>query len=674
MGERRLSGVLQRLRGLARAGAAEAADAELLRRFTARRDEAAFEALVRRHGPMVWGVCRRVLRGSHDAEDAFQAVFLVLVRKAASVARPELLGNWLYGVAYRTAREARAAAARRRIKEREAGAMPRDHSPEPESWRDALPLLDQELSRLPDKYRIAIVLCDLQGAGRRDAARRLGLPEGTLSSRLARGRVLLARRLAKYGLAVSGGALAAALAADAASAGVPPALAAATVRAAALFAAGGTVSAHAAALTEGVLKAMLWTKLKTAAALALAVGLLAAGAAATALRMNAARAEGPAPAARAPAAAAPGDKEPPAPADKADDDAADAVARGLKWLALHQAPDGHWSMDEFHKFAHMEPALDSKTSPDACTGEAITRNDVAGTAFGVLPFLGAGYTHQTPKEKQDPDYSKNVKAALDWLLMRQDKDGAFDAQSIYANALAATAVCEAYGITSDPALKAPAQKAVKYIVAAQDPNGGGWRYQPRAPGGDLSVTGFQLTALKSAQMAGLDVDKTTLKKAGIFLASCQTKDKGYSYLPDSPQTASMTAVGMLCRQYLGANPRDPALAAGADVLKAQPPDKTDNVYYQYYATLALFHLGGDAWKAWNEGADGKGGLRQTLLAKQSKDTDKKACENGSWDPEGTWKAAGGRLMQTSWSLRMLEASTGQLPLGRKDQGAPKERD
>src|SRR5437868_1022083 len=148
-------------------------DGALLERFLAHRDEAAFEALVRRLGPMVLGVCRRVLVDRHDAEDAFQAAFLVLVRKATSIRPRERVGHWLYGVARRTALKAKALAARRRLKEREAGELrPRQAAAvEVEDWR---PVLDEELSRLPDRYRAAVVLCDLEGKSRRDAARELG--------------------------------------------------------------------------------------------------------------------------------------------------------------------------------------------------------------------------------------------------------------------------------------------------------------------------------------------------------------------------------------------------------------------------------------------------------------------------------------------------------------------
>ncbi len=250
-------------------------DGQLLGCFVADRDEAAFAALVRRHGPMVLGVCRRVLRHEADAEDAFQATFLVLARKAAAIARRELLGNWLYGVAHRTALDARAAADRRRARERQVDPMP---EPEARNGTDAgpglRPLLDEELSRLPDKYRVPVVLCDLEGRTRRDVARQLGIPVGTLSGRLTTSRRMLARRLARRGLALSGAALPAALSPSAASARVPPPLLAATVEAATAQVAAGVVSARVAALAEGVLKAMLVKKLTIVTAVFLAAGLL----------------------------------------------------------------------------------------------------------------------------------------------------------------------------------------------------------------------------------------------------------------------------------------------------------------------------------------------------------------------------------------------------------------
>jgi RNA polymerase sigma factor (sigma-70 family) len=210
-------------------------DGELLERFVHRREEAAFAALVQRHGPMVLSVCRRVLRHNHDAEDAFQATFLVLTKKAHRLHRPELLANWLYGVAYRTALHARQRADRRREREKEAAAMsvPTD-DPEIES-RELRRILDEELQSLPEKYRAPLVLCYLEGKTNGEAARLLGWPSGSMSHRLARGRELLRERLQPR-LAGPPSLLPALLLADHLQPGaVPPFLAETTVRAAALL-------------------------------------------------------------------------------------------------------------------------------------------------------------------------------------------------------------------------------------------------------------------------------------------------------------------------------------------------------------------------------------------------------------------------------------------------------
>jgi RNA polymerase sigma factor (sigma-70 family) len=257
-------------------------DGELLACFVERRDDAAFAALVRRHGPMVWGVCRRLL-SHHDAEDAFQAAFLVLCRKAASIVPRSMVANWLYGVAHQTALQARRTAARRGARERQVADMPEPAVVEQDLWNDLQPLLDRELTRLPDKYRVVIVLCDLEGKSRKEAAQQLGCPEGTVASRLTRARSMLARRLARHGLAVGGGALATMLSRNVASAGVPAPVACATLKAASLLAAGqaaatGVIPAQVAALTEGVLKTMLLSRLKIATALLLLFAVLLGGA------------------------------------------------------------------------------------------------------------------------------------------------------------------------------------------------------------------------------------------------------------------------------------------------------------------------------------------------------------------------------------------------------------
>jgi RNA polymerase sigma factor (sigma-70 family) len=269
-------------------------DERLLDHFVGRRQGAAFEAIVRRHGPMVWGVCRRVLRDHHDAEDAFQATFLVLARKAASVMPREKLGNWLYGVAYQTAMKARAMRAKRRLREGQVSEVP-----EPMAVRDDLQdelaeSIDRELSRLPEKYRTPIVLCDLDGRTHREAASQLGWPIGTVSSRLSRARSMLARRLSRWDMSLSVGSLAVWLAQESASASMPTKLIGSTAQAASLIAAGeaataGMVSAEAVALTGEVLKVMLLGKLKIVTATLLVASALAAGG--TGLAYQAQRAE-----------------------------------------------------------------------------------------------------------------------------------------------------------------------------------------------------------------------------------------------------------------------------------------------------------------------------------------------------------------------------------------------
>jgi RNA polymerase sigma factor (sigma-70 family) len=228
--------------------AREPEDAELLQKFAAGHDEAAFESLVKRHGPLVQGVCRRILGDVHEAEDAFQAVFLVLVRKSGSIRKPELLANWLYGVACRIARKARIRAIRKENRERQAGKMPTQDQLLDLEWAELKAVLDDELSQMPEQYRAPLVLCYLRGQTNAEAAAQLGWPTGSISERLARAREMLRKRLNRRGLTLSAGLLAVLLSEKAASAAVSPILIRATVQAGLAYAAKTTAGASASSV------------------------------------------------------------------------------------------------------------------------------------------------------------------------------------------------------------------------------------------------------------------------------------------------------------------------------------------------------------------------------------------------------------------------------------------
>jgi RNA polymerase sigma factor (sigma-70 family) len=253
-------------------------DAELLEIFLTRDGEDAedaFGALVHRHGPMVLGVCRRMLPGSHDAEDSFQATFLILVRRGAWIGRREQLANWLYGVAVRTAKQAKRRAARHQARERRLMETTSQVDPAPAVDRaELLSLLDEELNRLPRHYRAALVACELEGKARREAALQLGLPEGTLSAHLARGRKLLHKRLVRRGICLGVGPFAG-LPRQIAVVRVPERLAGSTIRAARGYPAGGTSAGAVAALVEGGLKMIFLTRLTLLVAAISATGMAA---------------------------------------------------------------------------------------------------------------------------------------------------------------------------------------------------------------------------------------------------------------------------------------------------------------------------------------------------------------------------------------------------------------
>jgi RNA polymerase sigma factor (sigma-70 family) len=263
-----MTDLIQHLRRSVLCDHAGMTDSQLLDRVVDHGDATALAVVVRRHGAMVWSVCRRILRNHHDAEDAFQATFLVLSRRAGSVQPREKLAHWLCGVARKTALYAQATLCRRSRRERQVQSMPETAVMGPDDTRELHALLEQELGRLPERYRAAIVGCDLEGRTRREIADELAVPEGTLCGWLSRGRRMLARRLAQRGVAVSGGLLPAYWSLDGVTAAVPALLTTSTIRAVTLWAAGshaarGVVSARVALLAEGVLRTMLIQKLKT---------------------------------------------------------------------------------------------------------------------------------------------------------------------------------------------------------------------------------------------------------------------------------------------------------------------------------------------------------------------------------------------------------------------------
>ena len=312
----------------------------------------------------------------------------------------------------------------------------------------------------------------------------------------------------------------------------------------------------------------------------------------------------------------------------------EAVHRGLEWLKYRQEENGSWSLrGKYKNGGHSE-------------------NRVAATAMALIAFQGAGSTHE------DGEYSESVKRGWAYLLKQQKTDGAFrypgaPNATLYSHALATIAICEIYGMTKDSNIRLRAQRALDYCFSSQGPDGG-WRYTPYQPG-DVSVTGWFVMAMQSGRMAGLEVESAALEGASKFLDSCSS-DGGakYGYQAGDSGRPSLTAEGLLCRQYMGWNHDSAPLRRGVDYLHEYPIGHSEkNVYYWYYATQVFHHMGGTDWDRWNKV------MRQKIPQSQVKT----GPDAGSWSPAGDrWGNQGGRLYQTCLSIYMLEVYYRHLPI------------
>ncbi len=326
-----------------------------------------------------------------------------------------------------------------------------------------------------------------------------------------------------------------------------------------------------------------------------------------------------------------------------------SVAMALHWFFRHRNQNGSWSLSRFASHC---------TGPRPCSGIGSAESDSAATALGVLPFLGAGETHVG----QGP-YREVVRQALFWLKGHQSASGDLSGGSnhqMYAHALATLAMCEAYGMTKDPKIGDSAQHAVIFIEAAQNRATGGWRYIPADPtGGDTSVLGWQMMALRSAQLAGLSVNTLTMENAKKWLAAVSKGSQHglYSYQPFKEATPTMTAIGMLSWQYLNMRADDPAMVEGKTYLMENLPDnRMRNTYYWYYGTQAMHNFMDGKWDTWNRA------MRRSLLETQCHE----GCASGSWDPENptvdAWSEQGGRVVTTAFSTLSLEVYYRYLPI------------
>lgn len=312
-----------------------------------------------------------------------------------------------------------------------------------------------------------------------------------------------------------------------------------------------------------------------------------------------------------------------------------AVKRGLQWLQRHQNPDGSWNF--FHLGGRCQ-----------CNGHGtMAEAKIGATAIALLPFLGAGNTHMAG------NYKGVVHKGLYYLINSQSSNGSLwePGGQMYSHGLAAIVLSEAYAMTGDTSLKRPAQGALNFIAYAQDPMTRGWRYKPGELGGDTSVVGWQLMALKSGHMAKLSVNANTVAGVKKFLNSVQANDGAtYGYMSPGTKPAT-TAIGLLCRMYLGWDREHPSLAAGVKRIAKSRPSKV-NLYYNYYATQVMRHYGEEPWEKWNKE------MRDYLVKTQNR----KGHADGSWLLGKAHTDKGGRVYCTALATMILEVYYRHLPI------------
>ena len=317
------------------------------------------------------------------------------------------------------------------------------------------------------------------------------------------------------------------------------------------------------------------------------------------------------------------------------DDTERAIARALEWFTRTQESDGRWSLEKHGG---------SKGHDNAATG------------FAMLCYMGWNIKHT---EDDKHGYRPVMEKAVKWLVGRIGKDGDLtggESNGMYDQGVASMALAEAYGLTKDPALKDPLERAIGFILRSQNKRLGGWRYKAGSNDCDTSVVGWQVMALTSARMAGIEVPEQSLQLAEAWLARVASgPQKGrYSYQENRGPTPTMTAEAMFCRQIMGTPRTDDRQAGSADYLRTSLPNpRNANYYYWYYGALALHQHQGEIWREWNAK------MKEVLLESQARE----GAEAGSWPDNGQWvKKRGGKVMSTAMAALSLEVYYRYLPM------------